>query len=55
MIDSLMDRGVSTARDFDPLKYFLVNSKFDSISDPSDVVDICAIFDRTQDYGTRAW
>lgn len=44
MIDSLMDRGVFTTYDFDPLEYFLVNSKFDSISDPSDVVDICAIF-----------
>lgn len=38
MIDSLMDRGVSTAHDFDPLEYFLVNSEFDSISDLSDVV-----------------
>ncbi|XP_041004027.1 uncharacterized protein LOC121249386 [Juglans microcarpa x Juglans regia] len=55
MIESLMDMGVSTAHDFDPLEYFLVNSEFNSISDLSDVVDICAIFYRTQDYGTRAW
>ena len=54
MIDSLIDRGVSIAHDFDLLEYFLVHSEFDSISDASDVVDICAIFDRTQDYGTRA-
>ncbi|XP_057982368.1 uncharacterized protein LOC131167588 [Malania oleifera] len=55
MIDSLMNRGVSTSHDFDPLEYFLVNYEFDSINNPSDVVDICAIFDRTHDYGTRAW
>ncbi|KAF5481398.1 hypothetical protein F2P56_002052 [Juglans regia] len=55
MIDSLMDRGVSIAHDFDTLEYFLVNSEFDSINDPSDVVDICVIFYRTHDYGTRAW
>ncbi|KAF5447275.1 hypothetical protein F2P56_032841 [Juglans regia] len=36
MIDSLMDKGASTAHDFDPLEYFLINSEFDSISDPSD-------------------
>ena len=47
MINSLMDRGVSTANDFDPLEYFLVNSEFDSISDPSIVVDIFVIFYRT--------
>ncbi|XP_057977673.1 uncharacterized protein LOC131164476 [Malania oleifera] len=55
MIDSLMVRGVSIAHYFDPFEYFIVNSKFDSISNPSAIVDICAIFYRTQNYGTRAW
>ncbi|KAF5451940.1 hypothetical protein F2P56_026994 [Juglans regia] len=55
MINSLMDSGVSIAHDFDSLEYFIVNFEFDSISDPSNVVDICAIFYRTLDYGTQAW
>ncbi|KAF5450328.1 hypothetical protein F2P56_030689 [Juglans regia] len=55
MIDSLIDKGVSTVHDFDPLEYFLNNYEFDSISDLSDVVDICTIFYRTHDYGTQAW
>ncbi|XP_041020468.1 uncharacterized protein LOC121262118 [Juglans microcarpa x Juglans regia] len=36
MINSLMDRGVFIAHDFDPHEYFLVNSEFDSINDPYD-------------------
>ena len=56
MIDALIDKGVHTTHDFDPLEYSLVNSEFNtSVSDSSDVIDICAVFDEIQDYGTQVW
>ncbi|KAG6730713.1 hypothetical protein I3842_01G093900 [Carya illinoinensis] len=56
MIDVLIDKGVHTTHDFDPLEYSLVNFEFNtSVSDSSDVIDICAVFYETQDYGTQVW
>ena len=55
MIDSLIDREVFTTHDSDPLENFIVDFEYNPISDSSDVANICAIFDNTQDYSTRAW
>ena len=43
MIDALIDKGVHTTHDFDPLEYSLMNSDT-SVSDSSDVIDICIVF-----------
>ncbi|KAF5447327.1 hypothetical protein F2P56_032886 [Juglans regia] len=55
MIDTLIDKGIQTTHDSDSIKYFFVNSEFDTMNDSSDVVDVCAIFYEPQDYGPHIW
>ncbi|XP_038974777.1 uncharacterized protein LOC120106013 [Phoenix dactylifera] len=55
LINILMQEEAITKHDPDPLEYFLINSGFDSTFDSNDVTNICAVFDSSQDYGTRTW
>ncbi|KAF5468731.1 hypothetical protein F2P56_012863 [Juglans regia] len=55
MIDVVIDEGLHTTHDYDPLEYFLVNSEFNTSRDSYDVVDICIIYYETQDYRTQSW